>query len=68
VLRNERDNQLALTVEDDGIGFRGDDLQTGMGQVLIAGLAEQLDGRIERRWGSRGNVISRDIPVPRFGG
>jgi two-component sensor histidine kinase len=61
-LRNEPDNLLALTVEDDGIGFRGEDLKAGTGQSLIAGLAEQLDGRLVSRWDQAGTLFRVTFP------
>jgi two-component sensor histidine kinase len=48
-LQKEPNNRLALTVEDDGVGFRGNEFETGSGQTLIAALAEQLGGRFECR-------------------
>jgi two-component sensor histidine kinase len=45
--RKAPNNRLTLTVEDDGVGCGGDDLQTGTGHTLITAHAEQLGGRFE---------------------
>jgi two-component sensor histidine kinase len=44
-----RENQMFLSVEDDGVGFRGGIKKRpgGMGQDLVRGLVRQLEGRLE---------------------
>ena len=55
--------QLRLTVEDDGVGFGRPNATKGQGQDLIRGLLQQLDGRLEVEFSSRGSFFRMAIPA-----
>jgi two-component sensor histidine kinase len=61
-LEEQPANELVLTVEDNGIGMHGQELRRGMGQTLVAGLAELLDGHLQYRSDDRGTSFYLTFP------
>jgi two-component sensor histidine kinase len=58
-----RENQMLLSVEDDGTGFGGGMRRAaGMGQDLIRGLVRQLEGRLEVKTTKTGTSFRVSIP------
>jgi two-component system, sensor histidine kinase PdtaS len=62
ILEKEAPGRLALTVEDDGVGFRGQHQKNGTGQRLVALLAKELGGSLESR--SLGQGTSFRVAFP----
>ena len=60
-LGEEDEHRLRLTIEDDGVGFR-QPKSSGMGQRLVAALAEQLGGRFESKVTAYGCSFSVAFP------
>ena len=55
--------ELRLCVEDDGVGFRPRMRKdTGMGQDLVSGLADQLAGHLEVTSTSSGSSFRLSVP------
>jgi two-component sensor histidine kinase len=48
ILSKQSSGELALTVEDDGIGLPAQ-YASGTGHIVLTHLAEQLDGRLESK-------------------
>jgi len=61
------ENQLLLSVEDDGVGFRGGMKKraAGMGQELVRGLVRQLEGHLEVKTAKTGTSFRVSIPFAR---
>jgi two-component sensor histidine kinase len=56
------EDQLRLTVEDDGVGIGPPNATEGQGQDLVRGLLQQVDGKLEVESSSRGSLFRISIP------
>ena len=56
--------RLCLTVADDGKGVDPQRADSGLGQRLVEGLAQQLGGRLERESGIQGTTVRLILPSP----
>lgn len=54
--------QLRLTVTDDGAGIDPQRADSGLGNRLVAGFAQQLSGQLERESGSHGTMVRLTLP------
>jgi two-component sensor histidine kinase len=54
--------ELLLTVADDGKGVDPVRADSGLGGRLVEGVAQQLDGRVERESGSQGTTVRLILP------
>ncbi|HSK38386.1 MAG TPA: PAS domain S-box protein [Arenibaculum sp.] len=64
---NDRQGRVVLTVEDDGAGIPGPaGSHGGVGTMLVAALAGQIDGTIECREGGAGHSTSLSLAAGRF--